>query len=101
MNKNSIIIDDKLILHLSELSLLQFDEKEKKVISEDLENLLMFCNKVHEFDEVKNNNHKESHSTHTVYRTDKIKEDLLKKDALQLANNKNKNFFLVPKVIEK
>ncbi len=101
MNKNSIVIDDKLIQHLSDLSLLQFDEKEKKAISEDLKNLLTFCNKVNEFDGVKNNHHKELHSNLTVYRADKIKEELLKKDALQLASNKNENFFLVPKVIEK
>ncbi len=94
-------ITEKKIDELAHLSRLQFDEKDKVRIQEDLERILGFCQKLDNLDTsnveplVYISNRKEH------LREDIVKPSLSKADALLNAPDGDSDYFRVPKVIKK
>jgi len=94
-------IDDALIDKLSNLSKLSFNETEKNELKADLQNMLNFINQINEVD-----TEGVEPLIHINTRYNNFREDVplhlnSKAETLSNAPEKNKDFFLVPKVIKK
>ena len=86
---------------LAHLSRLQFNETEKAEIKKDLQQMIGFVEKLNELnlDGVKPMLFMSEEVN--VLREDEIKGSVTREDALKNAAAHNKDFFLVPKVIQK
>jgi aspartyl-tRNA(Asn)/glutamyl-tRNA(Gln) amidotransferase subunit C len=90
-----------LIEKLAHLSRLNFDEGEKELIRQDLEKMISFVDKLNEL-----NLEGIAPLTHiseevNVLREDEIKQPLDREEALKNAADHDRDFFRVPKVINK
>lgn len=94
-------VNDKLIDKLAHLSRLQFDEKEKTEIKNDLQRMIGFVEKLNELD-LENVEPMLFMSTETnVFRDDEIKGSVSREEAFKNAPMHDETFFKVPKVIKK
>ena len=94
-------IDNALIEKLAGLSKLHFNETEKESLRVDLQNMLIFVNKLKEL-----NTSGVQPLMHISNRTQSFRADIEnsnfdKTDALKNATFKDNHFFKVPKVIQK
>ena len=94
-------VNNALVEKLAKLSRLQFDEKEKEEIRNDLQRMIGFVEKLNELD-LDNTEPMLFMSQETnVYREDEVKGSVTREEALKNAPVHDGQFFKVPKVIRK
>ena len=94
-------IDDKLIADLARLAKLSFDEKSSKNMQDDLKKIIGFIDKL---SEINTENVKPLiylSEELNVLRTDDNVENISQEQALTNAPQKDSDYILVPKVLEK
>ena len=94
-------INEAMVNKLASLSKLEFDEAEKTELIADLQNMLIFVNKLQSLDT--NNVEPLLYITgnKNILRADEVDSSITRNQALQNAHLKDEQFFKVPKVIKK
>ena len=93
-------IDLKTVKHISKLSRISIDDHKAKKLSNDLNSIFSFIEKLNELD-TKNTEPLTSIAETTLkLRKDEIKSQNIRKDILKNSPDKNEDFFVVPKVVE-
>ena len=93
-------IDQKTVKHISKLARISINEKKAESLANDLNNIFKFIEKLNKLD-TKNIEPLTSIAETKLYlREDKIKESNIRDQILENSPEKNKEFFVVPKVIE-
>ena len=93
-------IDLKTVKHISKLSRISIDDNKAKKLVKDLNSIFSFIEKLNELD-TKNNEPLTSIAETTLkLRKDEIKSENIREDILKNSPDKNKDFFVVPKVVE-
>ena len=93
-------IDLKTVKHISKLSRISIDDHKAKKLSDDLNSIFSFIEKLNQLD-TKNTEPLTSIAETTLkLRKDEIKSQNIRKDILKNSPDKNKDFFVVPKVVE-
>ena len=93
-------IDLKTVKHISKLSRISIDDKKAEKLSNDLNSIFSFIEKLNELD-TKNTEALTSIAETTLkLRKDEIKSENIREDILKNSPDKNKDFFVVPKVVE-
>ncbi len=93
-------ITDEKIEQLAHLSRLEFDDESKQKIKADLENILVFCEKLNEVDTEGVEPLVYMTDTMNNTRTDIVEQAFSREDILKNAPAKDSDYFRVPKVIE-
>jgi len=86
---------------LSTLSKLEFNEQDKLTLQVELQKMLDFVEKLNEVDTQGIEPLMHISNQYDVFRKDEVAGDFSVNEVLHNANNKNEQFFLVPKVINK
>ena len=94
-------LDDKLLDHLSTLSRLEFEAREREQIRHDLSEMLSFVEKLKEVDTEGVEPLIFMNDRTNVMRPDEARPGLSPDDALANAPDRQGNFFRVPKVLKK
>lgn len=94
-------IDKDLISHLEKLARLQLSPAERTRITGDLNNILNMIAKLEELDTDGVEPLRHISEGINVWREDKVHHPIDKEAALKNAPQRNEDYFLVPKVIEK
>ena len=93
-------IDLKTVKHISKLSRISIDDNKAKKLVKDLNSIFSFIEKLNELD-TKNTEPLTSIAETTLkLRKDEIKSENIREDILKNSPDKNKDFFVVPKVVE-
>ena len=93
-------IDLKTIKHISKLSRISVDDEKAKKLEADLNSIFLFIEKLNEL-ETKNVEPLTSIAETTLQlRKDEIKTNNIREQVLKNSPDKNKDFFVVPKVVE-
>lgn len=94
-------VNDALIDNLAALARLQFSEKEKAVVKQDLHRMIQFVDKLNELDTtgVEPLLHMSTHVNRL--REDRIEGSISREEALRNAPDSDGTFFKVPSVIKK
>ena len=93
-------IDLKTVKHISKLSRISLEEKKAKKLSNDLNSIFEFIEKLNELDTSKTEPLTSIAETTLKLRKDKIESKNIREDILKNSPDKNKDFFVVPKVVE-
>ena len=93
-------IDLKTVKHISKLSRISIEEEKAKKLSNDLNSIFEFIEKLNELDTSKTEPLTSIAETTLKLRKDKIESKNIREDILKNSPNKNKDFFVVPKVVE-
>ena len=93
-------IDLKTVKHISKLSRISIEEEKAKKLSNDLNSIFEFIEKLNELDTTKTEPLTSIAETTLKLRKDKIESKNIRKDILKNSPDKNKDFFVVPKVVE-
>ena len=93
-------IDLKTIKHISKLSRISIEEEKAKKLSNDLNSIFEFIEKLNELDTSKTEPLTSIAETTLKLRKDKIESKNIREDILKNSPDKNKDFFVVPKVVE-
>ena len=93
-------IDLKTVKHISKLSRISIEEEKAKKLSNDLNSIFEFIEKLNELDTSKTEPLTSIAETTLKLRKDKIESKNLREDILKNSPDKNKDFFVVPKVVE-
>lgn len=101
LNNRGMKIDDKMIEKISGLAQLEFEEKEKEKIRQDLEQILTFVEKLNELDTENVEPLIYLSDKTDVLREDRVQSSISHEEALLNAPVKSGRFFKVPKVIRK
>ncbi|MEL7222074.1 MAG: Asp-tRNA(Asn)/Glu-tRNA(Gln) amidotransferase subunit GatC [Bacteroidota bacterium] len=94
-------VDDQLISRLEHLSRLQLSVDERKMIQNDLENILTMVEKLQEVDVEDIEPLVYVNASENRLREDEIKHQATREEALRNAPSEDGTFFSVPKVIER
>ena len=94
-------IDDKLIADLASLAKLSFDEKSSKNMQDDLKKIIGFIDKLSEINTENVEPLIYLSEELNVLRTDNNVENISQEQALTNAPQKDSDYILVPKVLEK
>ena len=93
-------IDLKTVKHISKLSRISIDDQKAKKLSNDLNSIFSFIEKLNQLD-TKNTEPLTSIAETTLkLRKDEIKSQNIREDILKNSPDKNEDFFVVPKVVE-
>ena len=93
-------IDLKTVKHISKLSRISVDDEKAKKLVDDLNSIFSFIEKLNEL-ETKNVEPLTSIAETTLQlRKDEIKSNNIRDKILKNSPEKNKDFFVVPKVVE-
>ena len=93
-------IDLKTVKHISKLSRISIDDHKAKKLSNDLNSIFLFIEKLNQLD-TKNTEPLTSIAETTLkLRKDEIKSQNIREDILKNSPDKNEDFFVVPKVVE-
>ena len=93
-------IDQKTVKHISKLARISINEKKAKNLANDLTNIFKFIEKLNKLD-TKNIEPLTSIAETKLYlREDTIKDANIRDQILENSPEKNKEYFVVPKVIE-
>ena len=93
-------IDLKTVKNISKLSRISIDDNKAKKLGKDLISIFSFIEKLNELD-TKNTEPLTSIAETTLkLRKDEIKSENIREDILKNSPDKNKDFFVVPKVVE-
>ncbi len=93
-------IDLKTVKHISKLSRISIKEEKAKKLSNDLNSIFEFIEKLNELDTSKTEPLTSIAETTLKLRKDKIESKNIREDILKNSPDKNKDFFVVPKVVE-
>ena len=93
-------IDLKTVKHISKLSRISIDDKKAKKLSDDLNSIFKFIKKLEELDTEKVEPLTSIAETNLKLRKDEIKSKNIREDILKNSPEDNKDFFVVPKVVE-
>ena len=93
-------ITSQKVDELAQLARLSFDGEEKETIREDLEKILVMCEKLNEVDTDGVEPLIYMSNNVNILREDIVKQELSHEQALKNAPKKDSDFFRVPKVIE-
>ena len=93
-------IDLKTVKHISKLSRISIEEEKAKKLSNDLNSIFKFIEKLNELDTSKTEPLTSIAETTLKLRKDKIESKNIREDILKNSPDKNKDFFVVPKVVE-
>ena len=93
-------IDLKTVKHISKLSRISIEEEKAKKLSNDLNSIFEFIEKLNELDTSKTEPLTSVAETTLKLRKDKIESKNIREDILKNSPEKNKDFFVVPKVVE-
>ena len=93
-------IDLKTVKHISKLSRISIEEDKAKKLSNDLNLIFNFIEKLNELDTSKTEPLTSVAETTLKLRKDKIQSKNIRDDILKPSPDKNKDFFVVPKVVE-
>ena len=93
-------MDKKTVTTISYLSRLKIDPEKEEKITNDLENIIKFVDKLNDIDtsEIEPLTNPLEKTAKT--RSDKITAKNLKKELLEIAPSSNDDYFLVPRVVE-
>ena len=94
-------IDKKIVDKLADLSKLEFDDKSREEIINDLNKMLAFVEKLNEVDTANVEPLIYMTDEVNVLREDDVHHDITQKDALKNAPKKDSDYFKVPKVLGK
>ena len=94
-------VNTTLVEKLAKLSMLQFDEKEKQEIRNDLQRMIGFVEKLNELELGNTEPMLFMSQEKNVYREDEVKGSVTREEALKNAPGHDGQFFKVPKVIRK
>lgn len=94
-------IDKDTVEKLAHLARLEFDEKAKQIIAEDLNKMLAFVDKLNELDTANIEPLIYMNDGRNILREDIVKQEISQEQALRNASNKDSDYFKVPKVVEK
>lgn len=93
-------IDLKTVKHISKLSRISIDDHKAKKLSNDLNSIFSFIEKLNQLD-TKNTEPLTSIAETTLkLRKDEIKSQNIREDILKNSPDKNEDFFVVPKVVD-
>ncbi len=93
-------IDLKTVKHISKLSRISIEEERAKRLTNDLNSIFKFIEKLNELDTSKTEPLTSVAETTLKLRKDKIESKNIREDILKNSPEKNKDFFVVPKVVE-
>ena len=93
-------IDLKTVKHISKLSRISIEEEKAKKLSNDLNSIFEFIEKLNELETSKTEPLTSIAETTLKLRKDKIESKNIREDILKNSPDKNKDFFVVPKVVE-
>ena len=93
-------IDLKTVKHISKLSRISIEEEKAKKLSNDLNSIFEFIEKLNELDTSKTEPLTSIAETTLKLRKDKLESKNIREDILKNSPDKNKDFFVVPKVVE-
>ena len=93
-------IDLKTVKHISKLSRISIDDNKAKKLSNDLNSIFSFIEKLNELDTKSTEPLTSIAETTLKLRKDEIKSQNIREDILKNSPDKNKDFFVVPKVVE-
>ena len=93
-------IDLKTVKHISKLSRISIEEEKAKKLSNDLNSIFKFIEKLNELDTSKIEPLTSIAETTLKLRKDKIETKNIREDILKNSPDKNEDFFVVPKVVE-
>ena len=93
-------IDLKTVKHISKLSRISIEEEKAKRLTNDLNSIFNFIEKLNELDTSKTEPLTSVAETTLKLRKDKIESKNIRDDILKNSPEKNKDFFVVPKVVE-
>mgnify|MGYP005687000553 FL=1 len=93
-------IDLKTVKHISKLSRISIEEEKAKKLSNDLNSIFEFIEKLNELDTSKTEPLTSIAETTLKLRKGKIQTKNIREDILKNSPDKNKDFFVVPKVVE-
>ena len=93
-------IDLKTVKHISKLSRISIDDNKAKKLSNDLNSIFSFIEKLNELDTKSTEPLTSIAETTLKLRKDEIKSQNIREDILKNSPDNNKDFFVVPKVVE-
>ena len=93
-------IDLKTVKHISKLSRISIEEEKAKRLTNDLNSIFKFIEKLNELDTSKTEPLTSVAETTLKLRKDKIESKNIREDILKNSPEKNKDFFVVPTVVE-
>ena len=93
-------IDLKTVKHISKLARISIEEKKAKKLAVDLNSIFEFIEKLNQLDTDKVEPLTSIAETKLQLRNDKIKSENIREQILKNSPNENKDFFVVPKVVE-
>ena len=93
-------IDLKTVKHISKLSRISVDDEKAKKLSNDLNSIFSFIEKLNELDTSKIKPLTSIAETTLSLRKDEIRSDNIRDQILKNSPKNNEDFFVVPKVIE-
>ena len=93
-------IDLKTVKHISKLSRISIEEDKAKKLSNDLNLIFNFIEKLNKLDTNKIEPLTSVAETTLKLRKDKIQSENIREDILKNSPDKNEDFFVVPKVVE-
>ena len=93
-------IDLKTVKHISKLSRISIDDNKAKKLKDDLNSIFKFIEKLEELDTEKIEPLTSIAETNLKLRKDEIKSKNIREDILKNSPEDNKDFFVVPKVVE-
>ena len=93
-------IDLKTVKHISKLSRISIDEEKAKRLTNDLNSIFKFIEILNELDTSRTEPLTSVAETTLKLRKDKIESKNIREDILKNSPEKNKDFFVVPKVVE-
>ena len=93
-------IDLKTVKHISKLSRISLDDKKAEKLASDLNSIFSFIEKLNKLDTSKTEPLTSIAETKLKLRKDEIKSGNIRDEVLKNSPDKNKDFFVVPKVVE-
>ena len=93
-------IDLKTIKHISKLSRIDLDDEKSKKLQKDLNSIFKFIEKLNELDTAKAEPLTSVANTKLQLRNDEVKSKDIRDQILKNSPENNKDFFVVPKVVE-
>ena len=93
-------IDLKTVKHISKLARISIEEKKAKKLAGDLNSIFEFIEKLNQLDTDKVEPLTSIAETKLQLRNDKIRSENIREQILKNSPNENKDFFVVPKVVE-
>ncbi len=94
-------VNDVMVNKLAKLARLSFNEAEKESITNDLQKMISFVQKMDEVDTTGVEPLQHMSSRQNVWRPDTVQGSCSKEQALQNAGKHNNDFFMVPSMIKK